>query len=98
MHLGCDIKQVYLCRVPVDFRKSIAGLSMLVEQALELSPFGKRAVCPINRQRNDCIKDAKQDFVTYFKFCNHERPHSSLDDKTPDERYFDNLPVLPKAA
>ena len=39
MHLGCDIEQVYLCRVPVDLRKSITGLSVLVEHALELSPF-----------------------------------------------------------
>lgn len=36
MHPGCDIEQVYLCREPIDFRKSINGLSVLVEQELEL--------------------------------------------------------------
>ena len=32
MHPGCHIDNVYLCREPVDFRKSIGGLSALVEQ------------------------------------------------------------------
>ena len=36
MHPGCDIQQVYLCREPVDFRKSINGLGVLVEQELGL--------------------------------------------------------------
>ena len=52
MHPGCRIEQVYLCRDPVDFRKSIGGLSVLVEQALELDPFGSALYVFINRQRN----------------------------------------------
>ncbi len=52
MHPGCDIEQVYLCREPVDFRKSINGLSVLVEQALELNPFGSALYVFINRQRD----------------------------------------------
>ena len=39
MHPGCQIDQVYLCRKPVGFRKSIDGLSVLIEQELLLSPF-----------------------------------------------------------
>ncbi len=39
MHPGCDIEQVYLCREPIDFRKSINGLSVLVEQELGLKPY-----------------------------------------------------------
>ena len=39
MHPGCHIDNVYLCREPVDFRKSIGGLSALVEQQLQMSPF-----------------------------------------------------------
>jgi|GEM_PF-864789 len=39
MHPGCSIDQVYLCREPIDFRKAITGLSVLVEQDLGLSPF-----------------------------------------------------------
>ncbi len=52
MHPGCDIHQVYLCREPIDFRKSINGLSVLVEQELGLNPFGSALYVFINRQRN----------------------------------------------
>ena len=52
MHPGCDIEQVYLCKEPIDFRKSINGLSILVEQELELNPFGSALYVFINRQRN----------------------------------------------
>ena len=51
MHPGCSIEHVYLCREPIDFRKSINGLSVLVEQALELNPFGSALTVFINRQR-----------------------------------------------
>ncbi len=46
----------------------------------------------------DSVNDAKRGLDKYFKLYNQNRPHSSLDDKTPDEFYFDNLPTLPKAA
>lgn len=46
----------------------------------------------------DSVNDAKRGLDKYFKLYNQNRPHSSLDDKTPDEFYFDNLPELPKAA
>ena len=52
MHPGCDIEQVYLCREPIDFRKSINGLSVLVEQEWGLNPFGSALYVFINRQRN----------------------------------------------
>ena len=39
MHPGCTLDQVYLYRDPIDFRKAIDGLSVLVEQELGLSPF-----------------------------------------------------------
>ena len=52
MHPGCRIDQVYLCRDPVDFRKSIDGLSALVEQELKLDPFGSALYVFVNRQRN----------------------------------------------
>ncbi|MBY0498931.1 MAG: integrase core domain-containing protein [Nitrosomonas sp.] len=43
------------------------------------------------------VNDAKRCLEKYFRLYNQERPHSSLDDKTPDE-FFNNLPELPKAA
>ena len=39
MHPGYPIEQVYLYSKPIDFRKAIDGLSVLVEQELGLSPF-----------------------------------------------------------
>ena len=39
MRPGHDGPAVYFCVDPVDFRKSISGLSLIVEQALELNPF-----------------------------------------------------------
>ncbi len=52
MHPGCQITQVYLCRAPIDFRKSIDGLSVLVEQELRLNLFGSALYVFVNRHRN----------------------------------------------
>jgi putative transposase len=46
----------------------------------------------------DSVSEAKRGLEKYFTFYNQRRPHTAFDDKTPDEFYFDNLPVLPKAA
>lgn len=46
----------------------------------------------------ESVNDAKRGLEKYFRLYNQNRPHSSLDDKTPNEFYFDNLPALPKAA
>lgn len=43
---------VYLCREPVDMRKSIDGLSLLVQEAMELNPFDKAVFVFCNRQRD----------------------------------------------
>jgi len=52
MHPGCQIAQVYLCQAPVDFRKSISGLSVIVEQDLSLDPFGSALYVFVNRHRD----------------------------------------------
>ena len=44
--------EIYLCREPVDFRKGINGLSILVESTLALSPFSHALFVFINRQRD----------------------------------------------
>ncbi len=44
--------EVYLCREPVDFRKAINGLSMLVEESLGLDPFAVRLYVFRNRKRD----------------------------------------------
>jgi putative transposase len=45
----------------------------------------------------DTVSAAKAGLDRYFQFYNSRRPHSSLDRQTPDQFYFDSLP-LPMAA
>lgn len=46
----------------------------------------------------ECVSDAGKGLDTCCTFYNQRRPHTALDDKTPDEGYFDSLPALPQAA
>src|SRR5690606_35267868 len=46
------IGQVYLCCVPVDFRKQIDGLAALVQGELALDVFGDALFVFVNRQRS----------------------------------------------
>lgn len=43
------------------------------------------------------VSEAKASIGKYFEFYNCRRPHSSLDDMTPEQFYFNSRPV-PKAA
>lgn len=43
---------IYLHRDPVDFRKSINGLSLVIEQAMELSPFADALFVFCNKRRD----------------------------------------------
>jgi len=47
--------KVYLQREPVDGRKAINGLALLVEQGLGLNPF-EPALCVFSNRRRDRIK------------------------------------------
>jgi putative transposase len=46
----------------------------------------------------ETVSEAKAGLQRYFTRYNQIRPHSSLDDKTPDEFYFQNLPLLTQTA
>lgn len=52
MRPSADLPLVYLCKSPVDFRKGINGLAVLVEQSLGLDPFSERLFVFINRRRD----------------------------------------------
>ena len=41
----------------------------------------------------DSVSDASTSIGRYLNFYNGRRPHSSLDDKTPDQAYFAPLPL-----
>ena len=47
-----DMEAVYLHREPVDFRKSINGLSLIVEQQMQLSPFTQALFVFCNKRRD----------------------------------------------
>ncbi len=47
-----DLPEVYVCLKPVDFRKGINGLTVLVEAELELNPFSERLFVFVNRRRD----------------------------------------------
>ncbi len=51
----------------------------------------------IYRHGYDTVSEAKQALARYFDFYNRRRPHSTLDENTPDTAYF-NLSNPPLAA
>ena len=75
MHPGSQIGAVYLYRPAIDFRKSIGGLSALVEQELGLNLFGDTLYVFINRRR-DKIKALywhRNGFCLWYKRLEQER-------------------------
>jgi transposase len=52
MKMFVDIPQIYLHKQPVDFRKGINGLSLLVEQQMQISPFNPALFVFCNRYRD----------------------------------------------
>ena len=69
-----DLK-VYLCREPVDMRKQIDGLALLVQEAMALNPFDQALFVFGNRQR-DKVKLLfweRKGFVVWYKRLERER-------------------------
>ncbi len=67
--------RVYLCREPVDMRKSIDGLSVLVQEAMALNPFDQAVFVFGNRAR-DKVKLLfweHNGFVVWYKRLEQER-------------------------
>jgi len=52
MKMFVDIQKIYLYREPVDFRKAIDGLALIVEQEMDLSPFTVAAFVFCNKGRD----------------------------------------------
>lgn len=75
MRPGGDGPSVYLCIEPVDFRKSINGLSLIVEQSLALNPFDPVLYVFINRKRDKLkiLYWEKNGFCLWYKCLQQER-------------------------
>ena len=52
MKMFVDVPQVYLHREAVDFRKSVNGLSLIVEQGMKLSPLSDALFVFCNKPRD----------------------------------------------
>lgn len=46
----------------------------------------------------DSVSEARQGLERYFGFYNRGRPHTALDNKTPEEFYLESLPALHRVA
>jgi transposase len=75
MKMFVDVGSVYLHRDPVDFRKSINGLSVIVEKSMELPLFDSSLFLFCNKQR-DKLKILYWDssgFCLWYKRLEKER-------------------------
>lgn len=74
MRPGDDVP-VYLCRDVVDMRKSINGLSILVEQGLALDPFQPALFVFCNRKRDKAkvLYWERTGFVLWYKRLEKQR-------------------------
>ena len=57
------------------------------------APARPGAVCDQHLRAYDSVSDARASIGRYLDFYNGRRPHSSLDDMTPDQAYFTPLPL-----
>jgi len=76
-----DLPQVYLCRRPVDFRKGMRSLAVLVEQELGLDPFAETLYVFTNRRRTavKCLAWERNGFCLWHKHLEAERFKWPLD-------------------
>jgi putative transposase len=51
-------------------------------------------ICADRTRAYGGVSEARRSIGQYLSFYNGRRPHSSLEAKTPDQTYFDNLPVM----
>jgi len=69
MKMFVDIQKIYLYREPVDFRKAIDGLALIVEQEMNLSAF-ERAIfvfCNKGRDKVKALYWDKTGFCLWYK-------------------------------
>jgi len=70
-----EMPQIFLYRLPIDFRKQVNGLALLVEQQLGHNPFSGALYAFTNRQHNKikCLMWEANGFVLYYKALAEER-------------------------
>ena len=89
-----DIEHVWLARDPVDFRKGINGLSIVVEEQLAHDPFSGQLFVFINKAR-DKIK------ALYWErsgFCLWQKRLEKERFKWPCQRHLQTDPLIGRSA
>jgi len=75
MKIFVDVPTIYLHRDPVDFRKAVNGLALIVEQQMNLSPFSEALFVFCNKA-GDKVKVLywdKTGFCLWYKRLEKER-------------------------
>jgi len=81
---GNELRDIYVCVKPVDFRLQTNGLSMLVQEQLQLDVFSEQPFCFTNRRR-DRVKILvweRSGFVMWLKRLERQRFHWPREDAT----------------
>jgi len=75
MHMFIDVSTVYLHRAPVDFRKSINGLSVIVESDMALSALSGALFLFCNKKRDKLklLYWDKTGFALWYKRLEQEK-------------------------
>ena len=70
-----EMPQIFLYRLPIDFRKQVNGLALLVEQEFGHNQFSGALYAFTNRQHNriKCLMWEDNGFVLYYKVLAEER-------------------------
>ena len=77
MRMFVEVSAVYLHREPVDFRKSVNGLAVIVEGAMSLSPFSGALFMFCNRGRDKlkCLYWDASGFALWYKRLEESKFH-----------------------
>lgn len=77
-----ELRDIYVCVQPVDFRLQINGLSLLVQEQLQLDVFSEQLFCFTNRRRNrvKILVWERSGFVMWQKRLERERFHWPRED------------------
>ena len=95
--LPCRILKVALQPEPHDIRISMDGRGRWLDNVFIERLWRTVKYEEVYLRAYESVSDAKASLVRYFAFYNGRRPHTSLDRMTPDQIYFQALP-LPTAA
>jgi putative transposase len=71
--------------------------ALAIIKATPLTSSQRRLGCgdrfPHHLRAYDSVSEARASIGRYFDFYNGSRPHTSLDGNTPDQAYFNPLPI-----